>query len=67
MDSTRAEFLMDLIIKMPTTHEYRKQLLLVGGAGTAKTSTILMYTDKLPEHMVLKKMNFSSATAPKMF
>lgn len=58
---------MDLIIKMPTTHEYRKQLLLVGGAGTAKTSTILMYTDKLPEHMVLKKMNFSSATAPKMF
>jgi dynein heavy chain len=67
MDSTRAEYLMDIITKMRLNHEYKKQVLLVGGAGTAKTSTILMYTSKLPENMVLKKMNFSSATLPKMF
>jgi dynein heavy chain len=67
MDSTRAEWLMEKILNIPLKHEYRKQLLLIGGAGTAKTSTILMYTNKLKEDKVLKKMNFSSATTPRMF
>ncbi|CAG9316033.1 unnamed protein product [Blepharisma stoltei] len=67
MDSTRAEYLIKLIMSLPKTHEQRKEVLLVGGAGTAKTSTIFMYTQKLPENTVMKKMNFSSATLPKMF
>ena len=67
MDSTRAEFLIKIISDMPLDHPYRKHVLLLGGPGTAKTSTILMYCSKLPNNMVLKKMNFSSATLPKMF
>lgn len=68
MDSTRAEFLISKIFSIPRTDEFNsRQVLLVGGPGTAKTSTILMYTQKLPAGIIMKKLNFSSATQPKMF
>lgn len=42
--------------------------LLVGGAGTAKTSVILMYSNKFDkESMLFKRINFSSATTPYNF
>ena len=42
--------------------------LLVGGPGTAKTSVILMFTSKFDkEHMLFKRINFSSATTPYNF
>ena len=68
IDSTRAEYLITKIFQIPRTDEYNhKQVLLVGGPGTAKTSTILMYTQKLPDGVIMKKLNFSSATQPRMF
>jgi len=42
--------------------------MLVGVSGTAKTSSILMYSEKFNrEVMLFKRMNFSSATAPITF
>ena len=40
---------------------------MVGGPGTAKTSTALMYFEQFAENMMLKKVNFSSATTMEMF
>jgi dynein heavy chain len=51
-------------------HDKRKEpgqlnALLVGGAGTAKTSVVLMYTSKFDNaQMLFKRINFSSATTP---
>ena len=74
MDSTRAEFIIKKIAGLPLMRsEKRKEpgqlsTLLVGGAGTAKTSVILMYTSKFDkETMLFKRINFSSATTPYNF
>jgi len=73
-DSTRTEFLIDKISTLPIMRSAKrmepglKNTLLVGGSGTAKTSTILMYTDKFDNAaMLLKRINFSSATTPRNF
>jgi dynein heavy chain len=70
-DSTRAEYIIEKIGKMPVMrNEKRKEpgnqsTLLVGGPGTAKTSVVLMYTSKFDsEKMMFKRINFSSATTP---
>jgi dynein heavy chain len=61
MDSTRSLFLLS---KLQST---RVSTLMLGGAGTAKTSTALMFFDTLDPHVILKKrVNFSSATTPRM-
>lgn len=74
IDSTRAEFIIDKIARLPSMRsEKRKEpgqlsTLLVGGPGTAKTSVILMFTSKFDkEHMLFKRINFSSATTPYNF
>jgi dynein heavy chain len=42
--------------------------MLVGVSGTAKTSAILMYSEKFNKDVMLfKRMNFSSATMPLTF
>jgi len=67
LDSVRAEFLMELIAKMDITRRppNYKSSLMVGAAGTAKTSTALMYMSKFSlEVMLSKRINFSSATSP---
>jgi dynein heavy chain len=62
MDSTRAQFIIN------TLQKANHNVLLLGGSGTAKTSTAYMYLDSLDEHVMLDKiMNFSSATTPFMF
>lgn len=41
---------------------------MVGGSGTAKTTTALMYFDTLKnDSMLVKRINFSSATTAGMF
>jgi dynein heavy chain len=73
-DSTRAEFIIDKIAGLPVMRSAKrmepglKNSLLVGGSGTAKTSTILMYTERFDNaEMLLKRINFSSATTPRNF
>jgi dynein heavy chain len=52
IDSTRAEFIIDKIAKLPHPRSERRKepghlsTLLTGAAGTAKTSVVLMYTSK---------------------
>ncbi|RYE83177.1 MAG: hypothetical protein EOO65_04375, partial [Methanosarcinales archaeon] len=62
MDSTRTIYLTDAL------HRNRRPVLLIGGPGTAKTSTALMYfrSFDVSKHAV-KRVNFSSATVPGMF
>ena len=41
---------------------------MIGGSGTAKTTTAQMFFDANTDHqMLVKKMNFASATTPGMF
>ena len=61
MDSTRANY------NMFHMHKQKKSVCLVGGEGTAKTSTALMFFSTLdPAEMLVKRVNFSSATTPFM-
>ena len=62
IDSTRAEYLID------TLANANHFVLLTGGAGTAKTSSILMYANKFDkDKYLLHRINFSSATQPVHF
>ena len=57
MDSTRALYVISLM------HKQMKPILLTGGQGTAKTSTVQMFAhDFDPAKMTLKTINFSSAS-----
>eukprot|EP01031_Cornospumella_fuschlensis_P041586 gene41586-50749_t len=61
MDSTRA------IYNCTHMHKQKKSVCMVGGEGTAKTSTALMFFRTLdPAEMLVKRVNFSSATTPFM-
>jgi dynein heavy chain len=61
MDSTRASY---NIFHM---HKQKKAVCMVGGEGTAKTSTALMFFGSLDaSQMLVKRVNFSSATTPFM-
>jgi len=73
-DSTRAEFIIQKISTLPVMRSVKRaepgqqNTLLVGGPGTAKTSTIIMYTNKFDNtKMLLKRINFSSATTPRNY
>ena len=72
-DSTRAEYIMKQISTLPLfRHLKRNEIsqrntLLVGGPGTAKTSGIIMYSQKCNEEQSFKRINFSSATLPGNF
>ena len=61
MDSTRACY------NCMHVHKQKKAICMVGGEGTAKTSTALMFFRTLdPADMLVKRVNFSSATTPFM-
>jgi dynein heavy chain len=61
MDSTRACY------NTMHIHKQKKAVCMVGGEGTAKTSTALMFFRSLdPAEMLVKRANFSSATTPFM-
>jgi dynein heavy chain len=62
MDSIRTHYILSNI------HGQAKPVLMVGGPGTAKTSCALMFFAQLnPEQMLIKQINFSSATTPFMY
>ena len=72
-DSTRAEYVIE---KLRTLDEMRSErrkevgllnTLLVGGAGTAKTSIVLMNSSRLPDDYSFKRINFSFYTLPHNF
>jgi len=67
LDSRRAEILINYIANQPRSGLCSKSALLVGGSGTAKTSSVLMYASKFKEHQIFKRINFSSATLPNHF
>jgi dynein heavy chain len=58
-DSTRAHILVDLM------SQNDQPVLFIGGSGTAKTSSVLMYANKFDnQKMLFHRINFSSATFP---
>ena len=71
MDSTRTDYIMKRIGDLPIEKsKLRKEnglrnTLLCGGAGTAKTSIVIMYSRQFDTSVMLfKRINFSSATEP---
>jgi dynein heavy chain len=69
-DSWRADYLIRNILKQPRpiysqTAVTLNAVLLVGGSGTAKTSSVLMYSSTFDiREQAFKRINFSSATSP---
>jgi ATP-dependent exoDNAse (exonuclease V) alpha subunit len=74
IDSYRAEMLAKYIAFQPYSTVSRRSTLIIGGPGTAKTSSVLMYAaalndpnknkDLATKDMLLHRINFSSATQP---
>lgn len=68
LDSTRAITLFQYIANQSYSTISRKSTLIIGGSGTAKTSSALMYANKFDTtKMLLHRINFSSATQPVHF
>ena len=62
LDSVRYESLLGLVTSV------QKQILLVGGPGTAKTTAVNSFLQKFnPEEMISKSITFSSLTTPNIF
>lgn len=62
IDTCQSLFLLQNLQKQ------RKPVLMAGGSGTAKTTTALMFFDsQIRSKLLLKKVNFSSATTANMF
>jgi len=64
VDSTRSAYLIKMIQNLEISAFCTRSVLIVGAMGTAKTSSILMYCQKLDEKSAFKRINFSSATSP---
>jgi len=67
VDSKRAEILIGYIATQPRSTLCSTSSLLIGGPGTAKTSSVIMYSGKFKSNMIFKRINFSSATQPSHF
>jgi len=68
IDSSKSEKLIDWITKQPKSTISTRSVLTIGGPGTAKTSSTLMYANKFnPTTMLFNRINFSSATQPHHF
>jgi dynein heavy chain len=73
LDTWRADYLISNILTQPRPTRSNSAfiingVLLVGGSGTAKTSSVLMYANKFDSTVQLfKRINFSSATSPSLF
>lgn len=73
LDSWRTEYITNAILTQPkpihsATSFVQNGVLLIGGSGTAKTSSVLMWASKFDSTVQLfKRINFSSATSPGLF
>lgn len=73
LDSWRVEYLTNAVLTQPKSiHSpsafVQNGVLLIGGSGTAKTSSVLMWSQKFdPGVQLFKRINFSSATSPGLF
>jgi len=67
MDTMRAEIIMDIVNNNSKTEFYTQSSLLIGEAGTQKTSSIILYAEGKKGQMLFKRLNFSSATTPLTF
>lgn len=68
IDSKRCEYLINIITQQTRNSISNKSVLLIGGSGTAKTSSILMLGAKFDSsEMLMHRINFSSATLPVHF
>ena len=73
VDSWRTDYLINNILDQPkpihsSTAFQQNAVLLVGGSGTAKTSSVLMWGAAFDTTVRLfKRVNFSSATSPGLF
>ena len=68
LDSFRAKKLLDFVLLQKKTILCNNAALLLGVAGSAKTSSVLMYSQDFDKNTTLfKRLNFSSATTPQMF
>ena len=73
LDSYRTEYLTNAILDQnkpihSSTAFQQNGVLLIGGSGTAKTSSVLMWGSKFDTSVRLfKRINFSSATSPGLF
>ena len=68
LDSYKANIILDSILKQNKSNICNRAVLLIGSSGTAKTSSVLMYSERFNrEVMLFKRMNFSSATKPLTF
>jgi len=57
---------MDFILNQEKSVTCNNACLLLGVAGSAKTSSVLMYSQEFnKDKMLFKRINFSSATLPK--
>ena len=72
-DSARAEYIIEKLRSLDEMRsDKRKEVgllntLLVGGAGTAKTSIVLMNSTRLSDEYAFKRINFSFYTLPHNF
>jgi len=67
MDSVRAGNLLETLLFSQSEEESatnKKNVLVLGDGGTAKSSTVILMCEKYKEEMAIKKTNFSSATSP---
>ena len=65
VDAARADHLIRLIAYQDYSSISRRSSLVIGGPGTAKTSSVLMYASTFDTNeMILHRINFSSATQP---
>merc|ERR1712093_404073 len=67
MDSVRAEYIMNKVLFAGIEEGEimdKKNILIIGDGGTAKTSTVLLFLNKEAETKAIKRTNFSSATSP---
>lgn len=67
MDSVRACNLLETLLFSQNEEDInakKKNVLVLGDGGTAKSSTVLLMCEKYKDDMMIKKTNFSSATTP---
>lgn len=66
LDTVRAEYLIDQVLPVINAQEsVQKSVMLVGGTGTAKSATVLLYANNKKDKL-FKMFTFSALTTPQI-